>query len=137
MSPLITRRVLLEAGAGTGVAVAAAAPAAAVAADGPTRAQFTALVGRTFTATRAGREIRLRLDDVADSRFRPPHLHGDRLAAWRRASYELTWSTAARAEEGTYRLRHPATGRFPQFMVPLTRHDGRLRLTAIYNGWRG
>ena len=130
-----TRRTVVAAGV-AGVAVVAA-PDVAEAATLPRRSRFDDLVGETFVATRDGRQVRLRLDAVDDSSYRPSRLRGPDLARWRRKSFVLVFSTHADIDQGTWSLKGRRTGRFRLFVVPGQQRGRRGVVTASFNGWRG
>jgi hypothetical protein len=133
------RRTVLVTSAATGVAASLtsvlAEPAEARAL--PARARFQTLVGRTFTATHAGRTTRWRLEAVRDSRFRPSHLSQRRLTEWRHADFVLEWSTRGDVEQATYTMHHASTGSFRMFAVPGSTQQARTSVTAVFNRWRG
>lgn len=130
-----TRRTVVAAGVATVATVVA--PDVAEAATAPDRSRFEKLVGESFEATRDGRRITLRLDDVRDASYRPPRLRGTRLARWRRQSYVLVFSTRASVDQGTWSLRSRRTRRFRLFVVPGADTSKRTVVTATFNGWRG
>ena len=130
-----TRRTVVAAGVATVATVVA--PDVAEAATAPERSRFEKLVGESFEATRDGRRIRLRLDEVRDASYRPPRLRGTSLARWRRQSYVLVFSTRASIDQGTWSLRSRRTRRFRLFVVPGSEQHKRSVVTATFNGWRG
>src|SRR5262245_51082763 len=133
------RRTVLLTSAATGVTASLASVLAepAEARALPARVRFESLVGRTFTATHAGRTTRWRLDAVRDSPFRPAGLRKKHLADWRHADFVLEWSTRSEPEQATHTMHHGLTGSFRMFAVPGQVHHGRTSVTAVFNRWRG
>ena len=97
----------------------------------PSRSVLTTLVGKVFTTSVHGHEARLRLTAVRDAPHRPEGLSQARLAAWRRAVFELEFHADISLDEGVHVLSRGPSMEVEIVLEPAFRCIGRARMTGI------
>ena len=97
----------------------------------PSRSVLTTLVGKTFTTTAHGREVRLRLTAVRDAPQRPSGLSQARLSAWRRSAFVVEFCADAGLDEGVHVLSRGPAMELELVLEPEFRSIGSTRMTGV------